>query len=51
MTFTENMLYSNGELLEVKGSDWEATPTPAVKQECKEQATIAANGDQTISFQ
>lgn len=51
ITFTDNKLYQNGELVDVKGSDWRINAKPPVKFECHEKTVVASNGDATTSFQ
>lgn len=51
ITFTDNKLYQNGQLLDVPGDLWAINPKPAEKLECQERTHVAANGDTTVSFQ
>ena len=49
--FTDNKLYQNGELVDMKGSDWHVNAKPPVKFECREKNSVASNGDATTLFQ
>ena len=51
ITFTDNKLYQDGELVKVQGSDWVVNAKPPVKYECHEKTVVASNGDATTSFQ
>jgi hypothetical protein len=48
--FTENKLYKNDKLLDLKGSLWKINPRPAAKLMCHEKTVVKENSDTIMYF-